>query len=113
MNFEYIAGYDGQSPPKLVKRLSAESGEVLEVPLSYANSEEIDKISANVMYDHLRNLIQYIKDVSSTIYITERDDQQVESWPIKNWTKIEEAKNQAIEWWQIAYFRDEEEPSDV
>lgn len=112
----YVAEYDGSSRPDIKKVLSASSGETLEVSIPHTNEAEVAKIDTETIFVHARNLVQYIKDVVPTTFITEKDDDELESWPIKNWKEIELAKNEACFWWEIAYYRDEpeeEEPSDV
>jgi len=111
----YIAKYDGSSRPEMVKELSASSGETLAVSVPHTNEAEVALIDVETIFVHTRNLVQYIKDLTPSISITEKDDDELESWPIKNWKEIELAKNEACYWWEIAYYRDEpeEEPSDV
>lgn len=114
MTTTYAAEYDGSSRPQMIKRLSASSGETLEVTIPYTNEEEVALIDDETIFAHTRNLVQYIKNLTPTIFITEKDDDELESWPIKNWKEIEFAKNEACYWWEIAYYRDEpEEPSNV
>jgi len=117
MNTIYVAEYSPPSRPKMVKRLVASSGETLEVEVPYTNKQEVDQITTEIIFTHTRNLVQYIKDLSPSIFITEKDDEDIEPWPIKNWQKIELAKNEASYWWEIGYYRDEpeeeEELSDV
>lgn len=119
MNIVYVSDYSHPSRPKMLKRLIASSGESLEVEVPHTNKQETDQIGTETIFEHTRNLVQYIKDLTPSIFITEKDDDELESWPIKNWSNIELAKNEASHWWEIAYYRDEpeetleEEPSDV
>jgi len=110
---QYKAVYESEERPKILKVFSAESGESFTARIGLGVKEEIDQISTDTIYDHIRNLISYIKKATSEISITEKEEQVYEAWPIKGWEEVESAKDETIRWWEIAYFRDEEEPSDV
>lgn len=111
---EYVAEYTEGQKPSIKKVFTATSEETFSAEIVLGLEEEIRNISTELIYNHLRNLIRYIKNSCEYISITEKDDDNIEAWPIKGWEKIENAKNEALDWWEIAYFRDEEEePSDA
>jgi hypothetical protein len=112
---EYISKVEDGSKPRLVKKFTASSGETFTAEIGLGVKDEIDIISTEIIYSHLRNLIQYIKSCVESISVTEKDDNSPEAWPIKGWSDVEKAKLEILDWWEIAYYRDEpeEEPSDV
>lgn len=117
MNISYVAESESGLKPKIKKRLTASSGEVLEVQISEFDTEEMKSIGTEVIFSHLRNLVDHIKTLSENISITEKDDIDLEPWPVKGWKEIESINSEIIRWWEFAYYRDEpdeeEEPLDA
>lgn len=106
---EYVAVYDGTNTPRCVKRITLDSGEIVDTPISFEFQEEIKNFSNETIYKHLDNLMQYIKDVSVGITPVPLGEEPPESgWHIKGgWDKIEWAKEESFKWWSYVYFKEE------
>ena len=104
----YIFAYDGSSRPAWQKILTASSGETFTVNLVFENLEDRDTLSAEQVYQHIDNLVSYIKDVTtgvSPIYL--EDSEPGDGWHLKGgWGEVEWAKDEVLKWWSWAYYND-------
>jgi hypothetical protein len=107
---EYIAVYNKGSKPRATKRITTDSNEVVDTPISFEFADEVASFSDEAVYDHLNNLVQYIKDTSvniSPVGLTELPPD--DGWHLKGgWAEIEWAKEESFKWWNYIYYRDEE-----
>lgn len=107
---EYIAVYTSGTKPRATKRITMESGEVIDTPISFEFAEEVDNFSDESVYDHLNNLVQYIRDIAANVApvgLTELPPE--DGWHLKGgWAEIEWAKEETLKWWTYVYYRDEE-----
>lgn len=113
---EYVCNYTKGSLPTIDKSFTASSGESFSVSVAFEAENERKEIPPEKIYEHLNNLIQYIKDETETISVTQADDNNIQPWPIIGWERIEQAKHIILQWWEYVYFLDdpeEEEPSDA
>lgn len=104
---EYIANYDETSRPYICKKFTATSSEEVHTAININNTQERDELSAELIYDHMDNVLKYVTDVSKTLELIQLDESTgFESWPIRKWAEIEWAKEECILWWQYIYFKD-------
>lgn len=115
MTYEFV--YDGQSRPRWEKVLTASSGEEFRVPLVFENSEDRLTLTADQVYTHINNFVQYMKDKTSGISaIGLQDPLPDDGWHFNGgWAEVEWAKDEVLKWWDWAYYNDAfdtEEPTD-
>jgi hypothetical protein len=109
---EYIAEYTPGSKPSLAKRVTATSGEVFSFPLLPSNEEEVKNVRNSTVFEHINNLHSHMKEVFSRpeSSVVGRDELLgSEPWPIKNLGIFQSSLQELADWWNIAYYRDEEE----
>lgn len=104
---EYVAEYNGEEKPYICKKFTASSEEEIHTAINIHNTKEREDLSAELIYNHLNNLLRYVSDTSSSLSMIQIDENVgFQAWPIKNWENIEWAKEEAISWWQYIYFKD-------
>lgn len=111
MTYSFV--YDGSSRPKWEQNLVAQSGETLVIPLVFENDQQRLELTVEQVYQHIDNLIQYIKDKSSQISSIKMDEETpADGWHFKGgWGEVEWAKDEAFKWWDWAYHNDDFEAS--
>jgi hypothetical protein len=111
----YNASYTEGSKPYLAKVLTAgeTSMEVKLVPSS--GHDELDLVPLESLYQHLNNIVQYLKDMTALLEVYSLDDPAMESrYPFKGYGPIDEISLEANLWWQYMFFHreaDEETPA--
>lgn len=111
----YNASYINGSKPYLAKVLTAGESS-MEVRLSpNSDHDELDLIPLTDLYQHLNNIIQYLKDMTELLEVYSLDDPAMESrYPFRGYGPIDEISLEANLWWQYIYFHreaDEETPA--
>ena len=74
---EYVFSYEKVQRPVCVKKFTASSGETFSVSFGFENKEEREELTETQIYEHLENLLSYIKDKSqelTLIALGEKDD---------------------------------------
>lgn len=110
--FEYSGYVDGQPVrPKWIKVVIDSEGLENRTILNFENKEELSNLTDSDVYEHLENLVQYIKDVSQELSPIGVDEPlPVDRWHFKgNWAEIEWARDEAFKWWHMVYYRNETE----
>jgi hypothetical protein len=109
---EYIFEYDGTERPKFIKKVVGSDGTAVSTILNFHNEEERESLSAEQLYSHVDNLIQYIKDRAQTIESVKLDEPPPEDgWHYGGggWAEISWANEEVLKWWEYVYYREEEE----
>lgn len=111
MHVEYLSVYDGQSRPRATKRITDDSGQSVDTPIAFEFASEVDNFTVEDVYEHLNNLVAYIKDTSQNLSpIGLDEDIPEDAWHLKGgWGEIHWANEEAFKWWNHIYYRDEEE----
>jgi hypothetical protein len=105
---DYILENSDGHRPKILKRFTASSGEQFTAEVLVLQESERSQLTADQVYEHLDALVGYIKKTSEIIEPIAIDEPVANHpWPLKGWEEIEWAKNEAIQWWDYIYFRDE------
>jgi|694.fasta_scaffold00209_42 hypothetical protein len=104
---EYLAQYNGEDRPYICKKFTASSSEEVHTAININNTQERDELSAELIYNHMDNVVQYITDVSKNIELIQLNENPgFEPWPMRGWAEIEWAKEECILWWSYIYFKD-------
>ena len=111
----YLFEYDGPlARPRWVRSITDSNGLEQKVVLNYNNDEEREALTADEVYIHLTNLVQYMKDVAQTIAPVGLDEVPTDDWLFMGkWGEVEWAKEEYYRWWRSVYYKDEETPEDV
>ncbi len=105
---EYIARYDGDHLPVLLKALVEDGVEQMTVSLSPHNKDELSNVPETTIRAHIENLIQYMKDTSQGLHITPSGSNPRDGWPVAGWKTLQETNIDTCNWWNYIEFRDEE-----
>lgn len=105
----YLFTYDGTNSPKWEKIFTAENGENFSVSLVFENKEDRLNLTAAQVYEHMENMLQYVKDKTSLLTLVQIDEDPLETyWPFHgNYDQVEEILQEIQKWWNWAYYNDD------
>jgi hypothetical protein len=104
---EYTAEYDEDVKPFLCKKITL-GGEVIRTEISIHNKTELDNLTDEVIYEHLNNLVLYMKnDLSPQLEVTPYRQALTSPWPLIKWHELSHINDEISEWHQFVYYRTE------
>lgn len=104
----YEPNYEVGNKPYICKVFTASNGEELHTELTFGNEKEREEFSSELIYQHMNNLIQYIRDESQNLsMIALNEPIGNNAFSIKNWEKLEWAQREIYYWWNYIYFHPE------
>ena len=105
----YQASYVAGERPAIKKVFTATSGEEFAMAINFENTEDKEAVSAELIYTHMNNCIQYIQDKSETLRLIALDEPVgSEAWPAIGWFELLWANNEINLWWNYIYFKEEQ-----
>jgi hypothetical protein len=106
---EYLAVFDGESRPKLIKRVSTTPP--VDTVVVYENAEERSAFGLETLYGHMDNLTSYISIKAQSLGVVHNyDELPDDGWHISGgWGEVEWAKNELQKWWDYTYYAEEDE----
>lgn len=108
MEVTYEAVYDGESKPKICKVVVDPSGpEKIYTALSVSNFDETSELSEELIWQHLNNLVEYIKVLSQDLKMVDLGRYPDDGWPIINWVSLSRVQEEIMSWWIYVTQRDE------
>lgn len=107
--FEYTS-LSGQRPQWVKTISNPEGGDPIRTVLNFHNTQERGALSTEQVYQHIDNLIQYIKDVSQGISsVSVEGPIPPDGWHIAGgWGEVEWAKDEIFNWWESVYYQEPE-----
>lgn len=104
---DYISKISELSSPTIYKRELLSGGEVsltkvFPFSLEY---EEFLEIPEELVQTHMSDLTLYIQELAKSLEIIDPESPSSEGWPLKGWTRIQEANNELVEWWSSFQYR--------
>lgn len=104
----YQSNYEVGNKPYICKVFTASNGEEVHTALHFGNEDERKTFSPELVYEHLNNLLQYIRDESTNLSMIALDEAVgTEPYSIKGWEKIDWAQREIYFWWHDIYYRPE------
>ena len=105
---EYVANfYEAEKRPVICKKFVAESGEESHTTINVGNESELPLISAEVIYEHMDNVLRYLDAKMDTMTIVPLEELNTpEPWPVKGWSEVEWCQNEIVLWWRYIYYKD-------
>ena len=105
----YQANYTAGVRPAIKKVFTATSGEEFAMAINFENTEDKEAVTAELIYTHMNNCIQYIQDKSETLRLIALDEPVgSEAWPAIGWFELLWANNEINLWWNYIYFKEEQ-----
>lgn len=102
---EYTAEYDEDTKPFLCKKITV-GDEVIRTEITIHNKKELDNFSDEVIYEHLNNLVFYMKnDIAPQLEIIAYKEPLVEPWPVAKWHDLTHINDEICEWYNFVYYR--------
>jgi hypothetical protein len=88
--------------------MTATSGETFSVNIFYENTEDKNTFTAEQVYEHLENLLLYIKDTTPELSLIQIDEENDgDGWHLNGgWAEITWANNEILRWWEFAYYNE-------
>lgn len=111
---EYIFSYDGSTRPSCSKKFTASSGETFSVSFGYENEAEREQMTDAQIYEHLDNLLLYIKDKSQMLSVIRLDEENDgDGWHLNGgWAEMMWANEEIFKWWEYVYYRPENDSAE-
>jgi len=104
---EYTAEYDEDVKPFLCKKITL-GEESIRTEISIHNKTELDNLTDEVIYEHLNNLVLYMKnDLTPQLEVTPYLQSVTEPWPLIKWDELLRINDELSEWHQFVYYRTE------
>jgi len=109
---EYTAEYDEDAKPFLCKKITAD-GEVIRTEITIYNKTELNNLTDELIYDHLNNLVLYIKnDLAAQLEVTPYEQIVTDPWPLIKWHDLSHINEEITQWHEFVYYRKETIPED-
>jgi hypothetical protein len=111
MEISYLSVYKKGSRPQAVKRISDGSGDFVDTPVSFEFTAEVENFTVEAIYQHLNNLVEYIKNTSQKLTpIGLEDEIPSDGWHLAGgWGEMMWANEECLKWWSHVYYKDEPE----
>lgn len=105
---EYVANYYGsEKRPYICKKFVSSSQEESHTAINVGNQEELENLSAELIYEHMQNVIKYLDEKMDFMTLIQLDElSHSEPWPIKGWSEVEWCQNEVALWWNYVYYKD-------
>lgn len=107
MNVTYRAEYTIGVKPIIEKVIETSEGEV-STAISLYNVEDLKEISDAFIYQHMNNLLRYLKDYIPECTLVEPGVYPKNGLPIHGWMDVLKIQDEILSWWNYAEFREEE-----
>jgi hypothetical protein len=85
--------------PEIYKKYVVESEEMMSAVITVQNKAELENITSDVIYQHLENLVKYIKEKSLNLKMEEKGKWPEESWPLLGWQLLDTLNEEYSSWW--------------
>jgi len=104
---EYTAEYNEDVKPFLCKKITL-GGESINTEITIHNKTELENLTDEVIYEHLDNLVLYIKNyLTPKLELTSYRQPLTTPWPLINWHELSHVNDEISEWHQFVYYRTE------
>lgn len=104
---EYTAEYDEDTKPFLCKKITVGT-EVVRTEITIHSKTELDNFTDEVIYEHLNNLVLYMKnDLAPQLEVTPYLHTVTEPWPLIKWHELSHINDEVTEWHNFVYYREE------
>jgi hypothetical protein len=102
--------YGAEKRPYICKVSTADSGEAFHTALNFGNEEERNDISAELIYEHMNNILKYIDDRINTMEVIPLEEFEVRHpWAIIGWEEAEWGRAEITLWWEYIFYKNYEE----
>jgi hypothetical protein len=102
--------YGAEKRPYICKVSTADSGETFHTALNFGNEEERKDVSAELIYEHMDNILRYIDDKIEAMRIIPLEEFEVKHpWAIIGWEEAEWGRNEITLWWEYIFYENYEE----
>jgi hypothetical protein len=104
---EYTAEYNENVKPFLCKKITL-GGESINTEITIHNKTELENLTNEVIYEHLNNLVLYIKNyLTPKLELTPYEQPLTTPWPLINWHELSHVNDEISDWHQFVYYRTE------
>jgi hypothetical protein len=109
ISVRYETRYDGVTVPRVCKVMSIESdpdAEEMVTNLTLSNLDEMQNISEEKLWEHMGNMVEYIKLKSLDLALVKPSTYPDEGWPAVGWASIFNLNEELTQWWVYVTRRD-------
>jgi len=110
---DYETKYDGQNSPKICKVVSADGEPEVVTNLTLSNEDELSKISEDEIWEHMTNMVDYIKTKATELTLVDKNVYPHNGWPAEGWHTLDALNEELTRWWMYITRRDADEPVQV
>lgn len=94
--------------PEIYKKYVVDEEDMMSAVITVQNKAELESITSDVIYQHLNNLVEYIKEKSLELKMEERGKWPEESWPLLGWALLDNLNEEYSAWWNHVTYLEEE-----
>lgn len=104
----YLFKYDGTNLPTWEKTFESSGGEVFSVSLVFENLEDRLQLTSEQAYEHMQNLLQYVKDRTQDLELIGLDEEPpLTFWSLRgDYDTTHKCIEEIQKWWGWAYYND-------
>ena len=114
INVSYETKYDGENEPRICKIVSVDGepeGSEVVTNLTLSNKDELVNVSAEEIWEHMQNMVDYMKVKSSELTLVNPGLYPDEGWPNIGWAGLNSLNEELTQWWLYVSRRDVVESS--
>jgi len=106
--------YKAEKRPYICKVFTTDSGESLHTALNFGNEEERRELSAELIYEHMKNILMYIDEKINTMKIIPLEELEVRHpWAIIGWEEAEWGRAEITLWWEYIFYENYDERTEA
>ncbi len=106
MIVNYEAYYNNNSKPSIRKSIEGSDGSFIYTHLNFSNEDERENISDEIVINHINNLHDYIKFLTSGSTLIPVGGALM-SEIVVEWNDIQRVYSELVQWWMFVSFREE------
>ena len=107
MEIYYETSFEEGVKPTLNKVISVGT-ESISTAIGVENTHELDMIDPEIIYNHMQNMLSYLKYLVSQTTLVGMGVLPIEGLPIIGWVAVTRLNEEINRWWVYLYYKNED-----
>jgi hypothetical protein len=105
----YESESKSKEKPELYKKYVVDNEELMSSPITPKTKSELPNINEDIIYQHMVNLKNYIKEKAKSLKLEEKGKWPEEPYPLLGWSALVEVNEELSEWWHCLIHLEEKD----